>query len=136
MTSSTIDLGNGKTFERHRLPKDMLRKFDDAAVAFRQTQATVRSWVGSLVPMQAPADFSGSVICTGPGRSGRTHMLSEPGGAMLVESCDVQAFIGLGFAGVPSQQPSAPRVGGVFFDEAANQYFRWNGSAWAPVTLQ
>jgi hypothetical protein len=133
---TTIDLGNGKTVDRHRLPKGMLREFDNASVAFSQARATVSAWVGSLVPMQAPADFSGSVICTSPGSSGRTHTLSEPGGALLVESCDVEAFIGLGFASVPSQQSNNPRVGSVFRDEAAGQYFRWNGSAWAAITLQ
>jgi hypothetical protein len=44
--------------------------------------------------------------------------------------------VAFGFAPVPQQQPTMGlRVGLTFFDSAANQYFRFDGSTWAPVTL-
>jgi hypothetical protein len=133
---TTIDLGNGQTVQRHHLPKGLLSQLDEATATFSNMQASVRAWVKPMVPMQAAADFSGSVTCNTPGLSGLAYSLGEVGGAILVDQRDVKTFTALGFANVASQQPSQPRVGLVFLDAATGEYLRWNGSAWAPVTLE
>jgi len=132
----TIDLGGGVSVHRRHLPTTLLREFDAAASAFSETQAAVRSWVKPLLPMQAPADFSGGLTCNALGQSGLTYSLAEVGGALLVDQRDVAALTALGFSPVPSQQPTNPRVGWVFLDAATGDYLRWTGTAWAVVTLQ
>jgi len=133
---TTIDIGGGKSVQRRHLPKTMLREFDTAAAAFSETQAAVRAWVKPLHPMQGAVDSSGTVTCNAPSQSGLAYTLGEVGGALLVDQRDVAAFAKLGFTDVPSQQPSNSRVGLVFLDTATGEYLRWNGSAWAPVTLE
>jgi len=134
---STIDLGNGQTVQRRHLPKNMLHEFDEASAALGQSQANLQSWVKPLCAMQAAAEFSGEIICGAPGQTGLTYTLGEVGGALLVDQRDLAVFSKLGFTAVPSQQPTANlRAGLVFLDTATGQYLRWNGAAWAPVTLE
>ena len=134
----TIDIGNGQSVQRHRLPKSMLRDFDTTAAALSQVQAGIRAWVQSLLAMQAPADFSGDIMCTAVTQSGRTYTVPEVGGALLVDQRDVATFANIGFTAVPSG--SAPttglRPGFVFLDTSLNEYMRYNGNAWAAVTLE
>jgi hypothetical protein len=134
---TTIDLGNGQTAQRHRLPKSMLRDFDDTS-ALGQVQAGIRAWVKSLLAMQAPANFSGDIICTAVTQSGRTYTVPELGGAVLVDQRDVATFVNIGFTTVPSG--TAPttglRPGLLFLDTSLNEYMRWDGTSWAPVTLE
>jgi hypothetical protein len=129
-----LDLGNGHTIPRHHVPKAMLTQFDEASAALSAAQASIR--LISLIAVQAPAAFSGTVQCSAMGQSGTTYNLSEVGGALLADERDVSTFTALGFTAVPSQQPtSGLRPGIVFFDTAANGYMRFDGAAWAPVTL-
>jgi hypothetical protein len=91
----------------------------------------------SNIAMQAPTNLSGQIICNAPTQSGISYNLSEPGGALLVEQPDVAEFETLGATPVPSVQPTINlRAGLVFWDEAANEYLRFNGTNWAPITLQ
>jgi hypothetical protein len=141
---STIDIGGGESVQRRHLPKAMLSEFDEASATFSRAQANIRSWIKPLLAMQAPADASGDTagarrrfIANEPGRSGRVYDIGEVGGAMLVDQRDVSAFAWLGFTPAPSQQPTSTlRVGLVFLDAATGEYLRYNGSAWAQVTLQ
>jgi hypothetical protein len=133
----TVDLGNGQTVPRHHLPKTMSSSFDQASAAFEQVRASIRSWVQPLYALQAPVTVSGSVSCNAVGKTGRTYDLTEPGGAVLVDQRDVDVFTKLGFTSVPSG--AAPttglRVGLVFLDTSLNEYMRYDGANWAPVTL-
>jgi hypothetical protein len=88
--------------------------------------------------MQAPSDVSGEVGCTSVGQSGRTYTLSEVGGALLVDQRDVTMFSKLGFTDVPSgiAPTTGLRVGLVFLDTSLNEYMRYDGNSWAPVTLE
>jgi hypothetical protein len=113
-----IDLGNGQTVQRHHLPSNLLHEFDEASATFSKVQANVHSWIKSLLPMQAPANFSGTIDCRAVGQSGRTYALSEVGGALLVDQRDLSTFGRLGFTSPSSQQPTNP------------------SSAWAPITLE
>ena len=132
----TIDIGNGQSVPRHHLPKDMSAAFDQAQAAFVQAQASIRSWVKPLYPMQAPAAASGTIICNAVRETGRTYNLPEPGGALLVDQRDMSVFSSMGFMPVPSgTAPANPRVGLVFMDTQLNEYQRWDGAKWAPVTL-
>lgn len=133
----TIDIGGGQAVQRHDLLKNMLRDYDDASAAMSQTQASIRSWLKPLFAMQAAANFSGEVNCTAVGQSGRTYTLPEIGGALLVDQRDVPVFSKLGFTDVPSgSAPTGLRVGLVFLDTSLNEYMRYDGNAWAPVTLE
>lgn len=127
---STIDLGGGQTIARRHVPAAMLHQFDQASAALSAVQASIRSEV-HLVPLQAPANFSGTVIC-----SGAIYNLGEVGGALLVNERDVATFTKLGFVAVPSVQPtSGLRAGIVFYDEPAKEYLRYDGANWAPIAL-
>jgi hypothetical protein len=136
MTTS-IDLGNDQTVPRHHVPKAMAMAFDQASGALELARASIRSWVKPLHAMQAPAGVSGDIACNAVGQSGRVYTLSEAGGAMLVDARDGATFSKLGFAAVPSG--AAPttglRVGLVFMDTSLNEYVRYDGTNWAPVTL-
>lgn len=131
----TIDLGNGKTVSRHHVPRAALTQFDEASAALSAAQASIRSI--SLIALQAPTAFSGSVGCTAIGQSGMNYVLGEVGGALLVDERDVATFTNLGFTGVPSVQPTSNlRAGLVFNDSAAGSFMRYDGAAsWAPITL-
>jgi hypothetical protein len=136
--TTNIDLGGGQSVPRHHLPKAMAAALDQASATLGQTQADIRAWVRPLLAMQAPANFSGEIGCTSaPGLTGRTYALSEAGGAVMVDSRDVPVFAKLGFVAVPSgiAPTTGLRVGLVFMDPSLNEYQRWGGSAWAPVTL-
>jgi hypothetical protein len=63
--------------------------------------------------------------------------LSEPGGALLVDERDLAVCKKLEFVAVPRAAPPTlfPRVGLVFLDTATNEYRRYDGTNWAPVTL-
>jgi hypothetical protein len=136
-TMTIIDVGNGQTVPRHHVPKAMAVAFDQASGALREAQANIRSWVRQVSPMQAPAGFSGDVICNSVGQTGRVYTLSEQGGALLVDPRDVPVFTGMGFTPVPSgpAPTTGLRPGLVFMDTSLNEYMRFDGSAWAPVTL-
>jgi hypothetical protein len=135
---TTIDIGNGKTAQRHHLTKAVLGEFDQATAALSQAQANVRAWVRPLLAMQTAAGFSGDVSCNAPNQSGRTYTLSEIGGAMLVDERDLGAFSKIGATAVLSG--SAPstglRSGLVILDASVNELMRFDGSTWAPVALQ
>ncbi len=135
--TTTVDLGNGQTVPRHHLPKSMSSAFDDANSALEQMRAAIKSWVKPLYAIQAPQNETGSFICTAVHQTGRTYELPEPGGAMLVDERDLGTFTKLGFTAVPSG--TAPitdlRVGLVFLDTQLNQYMRYDGVQWSPVTL-
>ena len=134
----TIDIGNGQSVQRHRLPKSMLRDFDTTSAALSQVQASIRAWVQSLLAMQAPTNFSGDMMCTAAHQSGRVYTVPEVGGALLVDQRDVATFANIGFTAVPSG--SAPttglRPGLLFLDTSLNEYMRWDGTSWAAVTLE
>jgi hypothetical protein len=133
---TSIDIGNGQTVQRHHLPGNLLRELDEASATFSKVQASVRAWIKTLLAMQAPANFSGVIDCRAVGQSGRTYGLSEVGGALLVDQRDTSTFSKIGFTYPPGTQPTSPRVGLVFLDTATGEYLRWNGSAWAPITLE
>lgn len=134
---TTIDLGNGRTAQRHHLDAGLLHIFDETSKHLDWVRGKLRDWIKPLYPMQAPAGFSGDVICNIASQSGRTYSLGEVGGAVLIDQRDVPTFANFGFTDVPSQQPTAGlRVGLVFLDAATGDYLRYDGNAWAAVTLE
>ena len=133
---TTIDLGGGRSAQRHHFPKDMLRQFDEASATFSQAQANIRA-LGEDAESDAGAGQLQRRLDLHRCRAiWPNYSLTKVGGALLVDQRDTKTFTALGFVEVSQQQPNNPRVGLVFLDAATGQYLRWNGSAWAPVTLE
>lgn len=140
-----IDIGNGQTIERGRVPANMLAALDQANTALASAQSTIRNWSKPLTVMQAPATFTGTIHCNGfnkhgVAQSGYVYNMGEVGGAMAVDPRDSEAFMQFGFTVVPSGPTSARpttglRTGLVFDDTTLGQTVRWDGAAWNPVTL-
>lgn len=66
MTTTPIDLGDGKTVPRHHIPVDKLNAFDAAEGAFNKARDAIRTWVTQLCAMQAPPDYTGTITCNAP----------------------------------------------------------------------
>jgi hypothetical protein len=138
----TIDLGNGQTIDRGRVPAHMLRAFDQANDALASALSAIRGWVKPFTVMQAPAAFSGAIHCSASSQSGYLYQLGEAGGALAVDQRDAAVFTStkVGFTVVPSGPTTARpttglRVGLVFQDTTLGAYVRYDGAAWNPVTL-
>jgi hypothetical protein len=137
-----IDLGAGQTVDRSHVPSHMLTAFDQATAALSAAQSAILGWIKPLLPLQAPANYTGSIHCNSVGQSGRVYYVPEPGGALLVDTRDLSTFMNLkpvGFTSVASgttaQRPASPRMGLAFNDTTLGAFVRWDGAAWNPVTL-
>ena len=117
MTTTPIDLGDGKTVPRHHIPVDKLNAFDAAEGAFNKARDAIRTWVTQLCAMQAPPDYTGTITCNAPiKRAGPTPQRSR--GRHPRDPRDLVAFQRLGFSSVPSGTPPrrAVRKGLVVLD--------------------